>query len=268
MRNVFARLTGKPVVKKIPLVVLEGTIRAGGAQRSLNWRNVSPMLEKAFERTDTNVVALLVNSPGGSPAQSSAIYTAIRRLKHKHNKRVVAFVQDAAASGGYYIACAACQIVVDPNSVVGSIGVVSQWFGVRELMGKIGVTPRTYTAGTSKSFLSPFEEEPSEEDLARLKRLQEQIHATFRSVVQESRGSKLATDVDLFDGNFWIGQEAVDLGLADEVGDPMTWLEDGHKFDLIKGGGSLLERLTSRSEMTMERLMESAVQNNSYGLKM
>jgi serine protease SohB len=162
-------------------------------------------------------VALVVNSPGGSPAQSSLIAARIRRLAEERGVPVYAFVEDVAASGGYWLACAADQIWVDASSILGSIGVISSSFGLQEFIGRHGIERRVHTAGRSKSLLDPFQAEKPE-DVARLKALQEQIHASFIEHVLARRGSRLADDPEMFTGDIWVGQAAVDVGLADGVG--------------------------------------------------
>ena len=163
------------------------------------------------------MVALIVNSPGGSAVQSHLIYQRIRALAEEKQRRVVVAVEDVAASGGYMIACAADEIVVDTSSIVGSIGVISAGFGFQGLIDKIGVERRVHTAGKSKAMLDPFRPE-REEDVARLKAMQEDVHAAFIDLVK-SRRPKLADDPDLFTGAFWSGKQAIALGLADRIGD-------------------------------------------------
>lgn len=204
--------------KKSPMVSvirLNGMIAAG--QRGLNDASTGDMIERAFRKGKPVAVALAINSPGGSPAQSSLIAARIRRLAEEKNLPVTAFVEDAAASGGYWLACAADDIVVDENSIVGSIGVISASFGLQDAIGRVGVERRVHTAGRSKSFLDPFRPE-KEEDVARLRALQDQIHENFIAHVKSRRGTRLSETEDLFAGDFWVGRKAVDLGLADEVG--------------------------------------------------
>ena len=253
--------------KKVPLVVLEGTIKSGG--QGINWSNTRGMLEKAFTKFDSKDIAILINSPGGSPAQSSLIYKEISTLKVRHEKKVTIFVSDAAASGGYYIASAGDEILVDPNSVIGSIGVVSQWFGVSELMSKIGVKPRIYTAGENKSFLSPFKDEPSDEDLKRLREIQTQIHDNFVQVVKDSRGeklSKISNDDELFNGNVFIGAEAVRVGLADKVESPLEWLGD-RKFQVLKSRSGFFARFMS-AEALARAFLQTIESNSKMSWKM
>lgn len=208
-----------PFLKSEPTVAvvrLSGMIAAGTRPGMLNDVTLAPLLEKAFKRGKPQAVALLINSPGGSPAQSSLIAHRIRRLSDEHDVPVYAFVEDVAASGGYYLAVAADQIWLDHHSIAGSIGVISAGFGFQELIARYGVERRVHTAGRSKSFLDPFQPEKTD-DVERLKQLQEQIHATFIGYVTERRGSRLTEHPDLFTGEVWIGQGAVDEGLAEGI---------------------------------------------------
>lgn len=175
------------------------------------------MIEKAFAKGKPAAVALAINSPGGSPVQSSLIGERIRRLADEKDIPVYAFVEDVAASGGYWLASAADEIWVDHSSVVGSIGVISSQFGLNGLIERHGVERRVYTAGKSKSTLDPFKpEKPA--DVKKLKSILDQMHETFINQIKQRRGNKLSDDPALFSGEFWVGQKGVDLGLADGVG--------------------------------------------------
>jgi signal peptide peptidase SppA len=193
-------------------------------------------------------VFLVVNSPGGSAVQSNLIAARIRRLAEEKKVPVVACVEDAAASGGYWIACAADEIVADPASILGSIGVIAAGFGFQEALEKLGVERRLRTAGTEKSFLDPFRPERPE-DVARLDMLLEDLHEEFRAWVLARRGPRLkAAEADLFTGRFWPGRRAVELGLADRLGDAAGEAKRrfGPKARLIPVGGPkppLLRRL-------------------------
>lgn len=203
----------------IPVIRLQGAIMAGGGQLrpSLSLATTAGLIEKAFA-FDAPAVAIAINSPGGSPVQSRLIFKRIRDLAAEKNRRVLVFVEDVAASGGYMIALAGDEIIADPSSIVGSIGVVSASFGFPELLKKIGVERRVHTAGQNKSVLDPFKPEKPE-DVERLKALQLEVHATFIEMVKERRGSKLKDDPDLFTGLFWTGKRSLDLGLVDALGD-------------------------------------------------
>jgi signal peptide peptidase SppA len=204
----------------VPVVRLSGTIGAVTPLRpGLSLAGVAKLLEKAFATKNAKAVALVINSPGGSPVQSRQIYLRIRQLATEKKLPVLVFVEDVAASGGYMIACAGDEIFVDPSSIVGSIGVVGGMFGFQELIKKIGVERRLYTAGEHKAMLDPFlPEDP--DDVARLKSLQREIHAIFIGLVKDSRGARLkgAEDV-LFSGEYWAGETSIALGLSDAVGD-------------------------------------------------
>lgn len=208
-----------PLVDRGPLVAvirLNGAIGTGG-RAQLNDEALAPIIEKAFKRGKPKAVALVINSPGGSPVQSSLIAARIRRLAEEKGIPVHAFVEDVAASGGYWLAASADDIWVDDCSIVGSIGVISAGFGAHVLLARQGVERRVYTAGKSKSMLDPFQPE-KEEDVKRLKSLLDQMHETFTAYVKSRRGDRLADRQDLFTGEFWLGARAVELGLVDGVG--------------------------------------------------
>jgi signal peptide peptidase SppA len=209
----------------IPVIRLQGAIMSGGGQfrPSLSLATTAGVIEKAFA-FKAPAVAIAINSPGGSPVQSRLIYKRIRDLAQEKNKRVLVFVEDVAASGGYMIAVAGDEIIADPSSIVGSIGVVSASFGFPELMKKIGVERRVHTAGQNKSILDPFRPE-KKEDVERLKTLQLDIHQTFIDLVKERRGAKLKDDPDLFTGLFWTAGKGLDLGLIDGLGDMRSTLK-------------------------------------------
>ena len=207
-------------VTVVPVVRLSGVIGAVTPLRpGMTLVGLARTLERAFAVSNAKAVALLVNSPGGSPVQSHQIFLRIRQLASEKKLPVLAFVEDVAASGGYMIACAADEIFCDPSSILGSIGVVGGSFGLTELIRKIGVERRLYTAGEHKAMLDPFLPE-NPEDVERLKAIQREIHALFIALVKSSRGARLkGADETLFTGEYWAGERAVSLGLADGVGD-------------------------------------------------
>ncbi|WP_371126082.1 S49 family peptidase [Bradyrhizobium sp.] len=218
MKFVPARLRRGTAV--VPVVRLSGVIGAVTPLRpGMSLAGVARILERAFATRNAKAVALVINSPGGSPVQSRQIYLRIRQLAAEKKLPVLVFVEDVAASGGYMIACAGDEIFCDPSSILGSIGVVGGTFGFQELIKKIGVERRLYTAGEHKAMLDPFLPE-NPDDVARVKALQREIHALFIALVKESRGSRLkgADDV-LFSGEYWAGESSVSLGLADGIGD-------------------------------------------------
>lgn len=208
-----------PFLKSNPTVAvvrLSGVIGTQG-RSALNDEALGPVFEKAFAKGKPVAVALEINSPGGSPVQSSLIGARIRRLAEEKNIPVIAFVEDVAASGGYWLAAAADEIYADPSSVVGSIGVISASFGVHEFIKEHGVERRVYTAGQSKSMLDPFRPEQPE-DVARLKTLLEDIHTNFIDYIKARREGKLTDIQDLFTGEIWLAKSATELGLIDGIG--------------------------------------------------
>ena len=227
-----------PFVKSPPrvsVISLSGMITSGNSLGSgLNDAAVAPLIEKAFSKGKPAAVALAINSPGGSPVQSSLIAARIRRLADEKNIPVYAFVEDVAASGGYWLATSADEIWVDHSSVVGSIGVISAGFGFHEFIGRHGVERRVHTAGKSKSTLDPFRPEKTA-DVKRLKSVLEQIHAAFISQVKSRRAGRLVDDAELFTGEFWVGQAGVDLGLADGIGHLVPKMKEkfGNKVRLV-----------------------------------
>lgn len=231
----------------IPAIRLHGAIMAGGSplRPVLNLATVAPLLEKAFSVKDAPAVAISINSPGGSPVQSRLIYQRIRDLAQEKRKRVLIFVEDVAASGGYMIALAGDEIIADPTSIVGSIGVVSGGFGFPDLLKKIGVERRVYTAGENKVLLDPFQPE-KERDIEFLKGLQLEIHDIFIQMVKSRRGSLLADHPDLFSGLFWTGQRGQELGLVDSLGDMRSEVRKRYgekaRLELIQPARSLFGR--------------------------
>jgi signal peptide peptidase SppA len=220
----------------IPVVRLQGVIASDQRQGRLNIASVSPLLEKAFEAKKAPAVALIVNSPGGSPVQSRLIAERIRQLAAEHDKKVLVFVEDAAASGGYFIAVAGDEIIADPASLVGSIGVIYASFGFVEAIEKLGITRRLYTAGQNKSTLDPFLPEKAE-DVQRIKQLELDVHEVFIDYVKSRRGDKFtAADSELFTGEFWTAKRGLSLGLVDAVGDIYSTLQARYGKDVeLKG---------------------------------
>ena len=264
---------------EIPVVRLQGMIMEASSplRQTLSLSSCANALEKAFSDKEAPAVAIAINSPGGSPVQSRLIYRRIRDLAEEKHKRVLVFVEDVAASGGYMIACAGDEIFADPSSVVGSIGVVSASFGFPELLKKIGVERRVYTAGKNKVSLDPFQPE-KKSDIDHLKALQLEIHETFINLVKESRGSKLVDDPNLFTGMFWTGKKGKELGLVDELSDLRSLIKQryGHdaKMRLVSASRSLLGRKTPAISAglvssTLDGLIQSAEERalwQRYGL--
>ena len=233
MRKYLPFLASRPTVS---VVRLSGVI-GGRTRGGLNDSGIGPAIDKAFNRGKPAAVVLEISSPGGSPVQSSLIGARIRRLAEEKNIPVIAFVEDVAASGGYWLAAAADEIYADPSSVLGSIGVISASFGADELIQRHGVERRVYTAGQSKSMLDPFRPEKPE-DVARLKQLLDDIHENFIDHVKSRRGAKLAPDTDLYTGEVWLAKRATELGLIDGIGHlrPMIKQRFGDKVKFNRYG--------------------------------
>jgi signal peptide peptidase SppA len=235
----------------VPVVRLSGVIGAVTPLRpGMTLAGVAKMLERAFAMRSAKAVALLINSPGGSPVQSRQIYLRVRQLAAEKKLPVLVFVEDVAASGGYMIACAGDEIFCDPSSILGSIGVVGGSFGLTELIKKVGVERRLYTAGSHKAMLDPFLPE-NPDDVARLKAIQREIHAIFIALVKQSRGARLkGADDELFTGEYWAGETSVSLGLADAIGDLRSTLRarygDKVQTPLIAPSSGILASLLGR----------------------
>ncbi len=253
----------RPVV---PVVRLTGVVGFSTPLKpGLTLAGIARTLDRVFAVRNAAAVALSINSPGGSPAQSHLIFRRIRELAEEKQRRVIAFVEDAAASGGYMIACAADEIIADPNSIVGSIGVVGGSFGFDKLIARIGIERRLYTSGEHKGMLDPFlPENPG--DVERLKKLQREIHDDFIALVKSRRGEKLnGPEENLFSGEYWTGRRALDLGLVDAIGDLRSTLRErfGDKVftPLITGERSLLGRFwgAGRSELMQAGLAEDMI---------
>ncbi|MCJ2017405.1 MULTISPECIES: S49 family peptidase [unclassified Methylobacterium] len=235
---------------RVAVVRLSGTIGAVSPLRpGLSIGGVAGSLERAFGMPEVKAVALVINSPGGSPAQSHLIHRRIRALAEEKSLPVIAFVEDVAASGGYMIACAADEIIADPTSIVGSIGVVSAGFGFHNLLEKLGVERRVHTQGEAKSMLDPFRpEDPA--DVERLKRIQADVQDLFTGLVTARRPT-LSKGENLFTGAVWTGRQALPLGLVDALGDVRTVMRTrfGEKVDLrlvAEARGGFLSRLLRR----------------------
>ncbi|MFT6262959.1 MAG: signal peptide peptidase SppA [Dasania sp.] len=257
----------------IPVLRLEGVI---GSVKSLGKKGISfealkKGIDEAFDDENVNVVAIVINSPGGSPVQSSLIFKYLTALKQQKKKKIMVFVEDVAASGGYYIACCADEIYADHHSIVGSIGVVSGGFGFTGAIEKLGVERRIYTSGQSKAMLDPFMPE-NPDHVAHLKSVQEEVHKGFKDVVTKSRFEKLqdAEENEIFSGKFWTGGTALTLGLIDGIDslhDKMTALY-GEDFKLVpietdkkgfleKYAGIQAETLTSEIRYSIQDLLST-----------
>ncbi|MFX0546187.1 S49 family peptidase [Roseovarius sp. S1116L3] len=246
---------------RVAVVRLKGTI--GTSRMALNDEALAPILEKAFKRGKPKAVALIINSPGGSPVQSSLIAARIRRLAEGKKVPVHAFVEDVAASGGYWLAAAADDIWVDFGSIVGSIGVISAGFGAPVFLARQGIERRVHTSGKSKSTLDPFLPQ-KEEDVARLKDILEDLHSGFIDYVKERRGNKLADNADIFTGEFWLGRRATKLGLVDGEAHMMPKLKElyGNDVRLMRYG--LKKGLFGRFGATLAEDAIAAVEERSH----
>jgi len=220
--------------KIVAHIKLNGVIgNAGKFKQGIDFAGQEEIIEKAFSLKKAKVVAITINSPGGSPVQSHLIYKFIRTQAKKNKIKVIVFAEDVAASGGYLIACAGDEIYANSSSIIGSIGVIYSSFGFTELIKKIGVERRVHTAGKNKSSLDPFQEEKLE-DIERLKNIQLDLHKDFIKVVEESRGNKLKTDgIELFSGEFWAGRKAKELGLIDGLGNANEILKEKFGEDVV-----------------------------------
>lgn len=230
MHSILSRLPIKrfrdppPVVAVLRLAGVIGSL--GPLRTGLTLTGLAGQIERAFKVKRLKAVALAVNSPGGSPVQSALIAQRIRSLAEENEVPVIAFTEDVAASGGYWIACAADEIYANENSIVGSIGVISAGFGFTELLTRFGVERRVHTSGDKKSFLDPFRDEDPK-DVTRLKSVQKDMHDSFKALVRERRGERLqASDRTLFSGEFWTGRRGQELGLIDGIGDLRQVMRD------------------------------------------
>ena len=257
--------------KIIPHVRLTGIIGSGGRfKQGLELANQRDIIQKAFSLKKISHVAISINSPGGSPVQSHLIYSFIRELADKKKVKVLVFAEDVAASGGYFIACAGDEIFANSSSIVGSIGVISASFGFKELIEKIGVQRRVYTAGKNKSTLDPFVEE-KEEDVKRLKKIQLELHEDFIKIVQNSRGSKLKDPEknNIFTGEFWTGKTALKLGLIDGIGNADQVLKEkfGEKVvikNFEKRKGFLAKKLSSSISNPIEKTINTLEEKSMW----
>lgn len=244
---ILDRVRGRPpIVSVVPLRGVIGSL--GPLRRGLSVDAVGPLLQAAFRPRSVTAVALVVNSPGGSPAQSELIAGRIRDLAAEYDKPVIAFVEDVAASGGYWLACAADEIRVTPTSIVGSIGVISASFGFQDAIARLGVERRVHTAGSRKSLLDPFRPEQAE-DVEHLTAIQQEMHARFIDWVRSRRGDRLKPEdePELLEGKFWTGARGVELGLADGEGELRRTLRERYgartRFRILSRSPGLARRL-------------------------
>jgi len=248
----FSIFKKKKIISHLRLTGVIGNL--GKFRQGIEYSGQEEIIKKAFSLKKALAVAITINSPGGSPVQSHLIYKFIREQAKKNKKKVIIFTEDVAASGGYLIACSGDEIYANSSSIIGSIGVISASFGFKNLIEKIGVQRRVYTAGKNKSTLDPFLDE-KEEDINRLKNIQLELHQDFIDVVEESRGSKLNKNVgiELFSGEFWTGKKAKELGLIDGLGNADQILREkfGDEVEIKKFGkpkGWLAKKLSSSQD--------------------
>ena len=255
----------------IPHIRLTGVIgNAGRFNKGMDLAGQQDIIKKAFSIKKIKYVAISINSPGGSPVQSHLIYSYIRQLAEKKKIKVLIFAEDVAASGGYLISCAGDEIYANSSSIIGSIGVISASFGFKELIKKIGIDRRIYTAGKNKSTLDPFIDE-KEEDIKRLKDIQLELHADFIKVVETSRGTKLK-DVEknnIFTGEFWTGASALKLGLIDGIGNADQILKEKFGEEVVikkfeKQKGWLSRKLSASVESQLSNTLNSIEEKSEW----
>ena len=237
-----------PVVAVVRLVGVIGV--TGSIRRGLSLQALAPVLQSAFANRRTTAVALVINSPGGSPVQADLIQQRIRDLAHEKEKPVFVFCEDVAASGGYWIALAGNEIYANASSIIGSIGVISAGFGFEAAIAKLGIERRIYASGPNKGMLDPFQPEDPDH-VAHLKSLHQEIFDRFRDWVRERRGVKLKGDeAEVFSGAFWTGAKALEFGLIDGIGEMRAVMRERYgdkvRFKVHASRAGLLRRLGFR----------------------
>ena len=248
--------------KVVPIIRLSGVIgNVGKFRQGIDFASQQEIIKKAFSVKKISAVAVSINSPGGSPVQSHLIYSYIRSMAKKKKVKVLVFAEDVAASGGYLIACAGDEIYANSSSIIGSIGVIYSSFGFQELIKKVGVQRRVYTAGKNKSTLDPFLEE-KKEDIERLKNIQLDLHDDFIKVVEESRSTKLKKElgIELFTGEFWSGSKSKELGLIDGIGNAEEILKNKFGENVVikkfeKSKGWLSKKLSAAKNGQIDQLV-------------
>ena len=260
VKGIISFFKDKKVVSHIRLSGVIGNV--GKFKQGIDFSGQKEIIDKAFSVEDIKAVAISINSPGGSPVQSHLIYSYIRKMAKKNKLQVLVFAEDVAASGGYLIACSGDEIYANSSSIIGSIGVIYSSFGFQELIKKVGIQRRVYTAGKNKSTLDPFVEE-KKEDIERLKKIQLDLHSDFIKVVEESRTSKLKKkeNPDLFTGEFWSGSKSKELGLIDGIGNADEILKEKFGEDVVikkfeKQKGWLSKKISGGSENQIEALIQ------------
>mgnify|MGYP001352193399 FL=1 len=251
----FSLFKKKKVIAHLRLNGVIGNV--GKFKQGIDFVGQEEIIKKAFSLKKASLVAISINSPGGSPVQSHMIYSFIRHEAKKNKKKVIVFAEDVAASGGYLISCAGDEIYANSSSIIGSIGVIYSSFGFTELIKKIGVERRVHTAGKNKSTLDPFLVE-KEEDIERLKKIQLDLHKDFIDVVEKSRGTKLKkSEIELFSGEFWSGSKAKDLGLIDGIGNANEILR-------LKFGDDVVIKKFEKSKSWLNQKLSSSTQVDQF----
>jgi len=244
----------------VGLIRLEGMI---GPDDNFSSQNVIPLLENAMKDTEAKGLILDINSGGGTPVQASIIHDAILQLKKKYHKKVVVVGEDTLASGAYFVAVAADKIYVNPNTVTGSIGVVMKGFGFVDLIKKMGIDRRVYTAGTEKDRLDPFLPQ-NQADVDKIQQVIKEVHDNFIKIVLEGRKDKLKGEANtLFSGDFWSGESAVKLGLADGLGNLTDVMYQEFKVTRFKDysqSPSVFSSLVGQMGMSMKLFFEERLQ--------
>ena len=267
MKRFIPFMKSDPVVAVVRMSgVIQASSRGGGG---ISDATFAPLLEKAFRKGKPKALAIVLNSPGGSPVQSSLVAARIKRLSKETEVPVSVFVEDVAASGGYWIACASDEILVDPASIVGSIGVISASFGFDKFIEKHGVERRVHTAGKSKSFMDPFKPE-GPEDIKRLKAIQDPMHQIFIDHVKASRGEKLKEGTDHFTGDVWLGQQAIDEGIVDGIGHLVPTMKERYgdkvKFAVYGPKRGIFQRFGSSIASEVLGSAEERFEFSKFGL--
>ena len=269
----FSFFKKKKIVSHIRLSGIIGSV--GKFKQGIDFASQQEIIKKAFSVNKTRAVAISINSPGGSPVQSHLIYNYIKKMAKKKKVKVLVFAEDVAASGGYLIACAGDEIYANSSSIVGSIGVIYSSFGLQELIKKVGIQRRIYTAGKNKSTLDPFVDE-KKEDIERLKNIQLDLHADFIKVVEESRATKLNKEKNpnLFTGEFWSGSKSKELGLVDGLGNADEILKEKFGENVVikkfeKPKSWLSKKISGSGENQIETLVQLLEERSiwqKYGL--
>ena len=243
IRNMFKK---KPLIVVVRLDGVIGAVSRFGSG-GIDDANTQKLMEKAFEYEKAKAIVIKINSPGGSPTQSSLIASRIIKLSKDKKIPVIAFCEDVAASGGYWLACASEEIYADVNSIIGSIGVISASFGFSELISRYGIERRVYTAGEEKSMLDPFQPEKAS-DIKRLKAIQKAIFENFKNFVSERRGKRIEGK-KIFNGEVWEAERAKNLGLIDDIGTMEDILERKYgediKYKYVNKKKSIFSRFSS-----------------------